>query len=59
MNRGDEDGFTALIHTITYNHEKCVNVLLKVGANVNTVSEGGLTALMHAARAGHKNILNG
>ena len=53
MKTRDADGFTALIRAAGYAHYKCVELLIKAGADVNTRTKEGLTALMSAVWNDH------
>ena len=44
----DSDGKTPLIKAVSGYHEDVVDVLIKVGANVNLADRDGITPLMHA-----------
>jgi ankyrin repeat protein len=48
---------TALMHASKGGHVDIVNVLLRNGANVNSRSKWGLSALSIAAQAGHANVV--
>ena len=52
-----EKGGTPLMAAVVLNDVKCVNILLKAGADVNKVDFYSDTALMWAPRTGHTKCL--
>ena len=58
MNRPDSAGDTALTKAAGNGHDKCVNLLIKAGANVNKQGEDVNTALVNAIINGHEKCVN-
>ena len=57
MNRPNAEKFTRLIYANINGHHKCVELLMKAGADVNIPDTKGLTALMHASVNGYRQCL--
>ena len=57
INIKDDDGYTALTHSVYGGYLKCVKLLIKKGANVNIKDNNGYTALMEATTHGHIEIV--
>ena len=51
INLKDKDGFTALDKSVS-NHNQMTHLLIHNGADVNSTSDSGSTALFHAAKVG-------
>ena len=51
MNAKDDRGRTALMRAAFLGQERCVEVLLDAGADINAQDEAGRTALMEACVA--------
>ena len=49
MNYNNENGFTLLVWASWYRHDKCVEALIKSGADVNKTFGGNNNALMLAS----------
>lgn len=57
INIKDDDGYTALTHSVYGGYLKCVKLLIKKGANVNIKDNNGYTALMEATTHGYIEIV--
>ena len=57
INIKDDDGYTALTHSVYGGYLKCVKLLIKKDANVNIKDNNGYTALMEATTHGHIEIV--
>ena len=54
MNITDGSDNTALMHAAWNGYNKCVDLLLQGGANINQTNTSGETALLSASRGGHE-----
>ena len=52
-----KEKYTALMLASRNGHDKCVEILLEAGADVNKSNADGVTALMHAATTGYANCI--
>ena len=57
MNNTNNNGTTALMCAAMNGHDKCVELLIREGANVNSHDNEGFTVLMRAAYGGHVRTL--